>query len=139
MHIPPIAVLDLGTNTFNQLVATGGPGNGMTVLHSSERPVFLGRGIEDGTLTEEAMARGLDALHDLLAVARGLGVVRIRAIGTSALRHARNSSEFLRKVHAAFALPVAVVDGSTRAAWRGSTCRRASITRARMAAEPSPI
>lgn len=115
MHIPPIAVLDLGTNTFNQLVATGGPGNGMTVLHSSERPVFLGRGIEDGTLTEEAMARGLDALHDLLAVARGLGVVRIRAIGTSALRHARNSSEFLRKVHAAFALTVEVVDGDTEA------------------------
>lgn len=115
MHSPPIAVLDLGTNTFNLLVATGGPGNGMTVLHSSERPVFLGRGIEDGTLTEEAMARGMDALQAHLAVARGLGVERIRAIGTSALRHARNSGEFQRRVQAAFALTVEVVDGDTEA------------------------
>ncbi len=115
MSDPPIAVLDLGTNTFNLLVAAHAPKGGLNVLRSAELPVFLGRGIEDGSLAEDAMERGLDALRAHLKTARDLGVERISAIGTSALRNAGDRGEFLRRAHAAFALTVEVVDGDTEA------------------------
>ncbi|MBK9275620.1 MAG: hypothetical protein IPM49_13920 [Flavobacteriales bacterium] len=115
MNNPPIAVLDLGTNTFNLLVAASAPQSGLNVLCSAELPVFLGRGIEDGTLAEDAMERGLDALRAHLATVRELGVERIRAIGTSALRNARNRGEFLRRAQAEVSLTVEVVDGDTEA------------------------
>ena len=115
MSNPPIAVLDLGTNTFNLLVAARAPQGGLNVLRSAELPVFLGRGIEDGILAEDAMERGLDALRAHLAATRALGVERIRAVGTSALRNARNRGEFLRRAHAEVSLTVEVVDGDTEA------------------------
>ncbi len=115
MSNPPIAVLDLGTNTFNLVVASKASQGGLSVLRSAELPVFLGRGIEDGILAEDAMERGLDALRAHLATARALGVERIRAIGTSALRNARNRGEFLRRAQAEVSLPVEVVDGDTEA------------------------
>lgn len=115
MNNPPIAVLDLGTNTFNLLVAAHAPQGGLNVLRSAELPVFLGRGIEDGTLAEDAMERGLDALRAHLATARELGVGHVHAVGTSALRNARNRGEFLRRAQAEVSLTVEVVDGDTEA------------------------
>lgn len=115
MSNPPIAVLDLGTNTFNLLVAAHAPQGGLNVLRSAELPVFLGRGIEDGTLAEDAMERGLDALRAHLATARELGVGHVHAVGTSALRNARNSGEFLRRAQAEVSLTVEVVDGDSEA------------------------
>lgn len=85
-----IAVIDLGTNTFNLLVAEA-VGDGLRTVYTSETGVFLGRGgLERGVLQPEALARGRKTLLQLLADADAHGASAVTAIGTSALRNARN-------------------------------------------------
>ena len=53
------AIIDLGTNTFNLLVFEHGAA-GLRILHSSELPVFLGKGgIEKGVINEASSSPGM--------------------------------------------------------------------------------
>ncbi|MBK6541790.1 MAG: exopolyphosphatase [Flavobacteriales bacterium] len=111
-----VAVLDLGTNTFNLLVASRDGGEGLHVVHSEEIPVFLGKGgIEKGLITEDAFERGLDAIAKHMARARSLGAERIQGIGTSALRNARNAEAFIRAAHDRSGLHIRVISGDEEA------------------------
>lgn len=111
-----VAVLDLGTNTFNLLVAERDGGEGLHVVHSEEIPVFLGKGgIEKGLIVEDAFARGLDAIAKHMATARALGAERIEGIGTSALRNARNAEVFVRTAHDQLGFPIRVISGDEEA------------------------
>ncbi len=108
-----IAVIDIGTNTFNLLVAEGLP---LQVLHSEEVGVFLGKGgIEQGMIVAEAMQRAVEALDRYAATARAMGCERVQAFGTSALRNARNAQSL---IDAALArgIDVSVVPGEEEAA-----------------------
>ncbi|MBK8531519.1 MAG: hypothetical protein IPL64_06450 [Flavobacteriales bacterium] len=84
------AIIDLGTNTFNLLVFQLGVA-GLASHHSEERPVFLGRGgIEHGTLTDEAMERGMEALRAFKVLATAHGAERLHAcVRDIGLRHAK--------------------------------------------------
>jgi exopolyphosphatase/guanosine-5'-triphosphate,3'-diphosphate pyrophosphatase len=111
-----IAVIDLGTNTFNLLVAERDGGGRLHVVHSEEVPVFLGRGgIEKGVITDEAIQRGLDALERYAAKACELGAARIAGFGTSALRNARNAHAFVEEADRRFGIPITVVPGTEEA------------------------
>ena len=56
-----VAIIDIGTNTFNLLVCQRE--NELHVIHGEEVAVFLGRGgIERGILTDDAMERGILSL-----------------------------------------------------------------------------
>ncbi|MBS1582355.1 MAG: phosphatase [Bacteroidetes bacterium] len=109
-----IAVIDLGTNTFNLLVAERE--ERLRVLHSEEVGVFLGRGgIEKGVIAEDAFARGLTALQALGAKARALGAARITGFGTSALRNARNGQAFVEQALARTGIPITIIPGEEEA------------------------
>jgi len=111
-----IAIVDLGTNTFNLLVAERDGAGRLQVVHSEEVPVFLGRGgIEQGVIADDAFQRGLDALERYAGTARGLGAVRIAAFGTSALRNARNAAAFVHAADQRFGIPITVVPGAEEA------------------------
>ncbi len=111
-----IAVIDLGTNTFNLLVAERDGEGRLHVVHSEEQPVFLGRGgIERGVIAEDAFQRGLDALERYAAKARTLGAARIAGFGTSALRNARNAADFVHEADRRFGIPITVVPGGEEA------------------------
>lgn len=57
-----VAVLDLGTNTFNLLIADV-YNKQYSIIHSSKMPVRLGEGgITKKTITLSAMQRGIEAL-----------------------------------------------------------------------------
>lgn len=112
-----LAILDLGTNTFNLLIAERNEAGGLRVLHSEERAVFLGRGgIERGVITEEGMARGLAMVGELSATARAYGAGRVRGFGTSALRNARNAAEFVEAARSRHGVEVEVIPGDEEAA-----------------------
>ena len=62
-----IAILDFGTNTFNLLISDTSDPENIKYLHSSKQPVKLGEGgINKGVITDEAMARGMKALEELI-------------------------------------------------------------------------
>ncbi|MBK6371339.1 MAG: phosphatase [Flavobacteriales bacterium] len=109
------AIIDLGTNTFNLLVFQLGVA-GLRITHSEERPVFLGRGgIEHGTLTDEAMERGMEALRAFKVLATAHGAERLQGFGTSALRHAKNANPFVDRVLRELGIPINVISGDQEA------------------------
>lgn len=109
-----IAIIDIGTNTFNLLVCERM--SGLRVVYSEERPVFLGQGgIEQGIITDEAMERGMVVLRAFANKARTMGAARITAFGTSALRSARNAGAFVHRVHQELGIPITVITGDEEA------------------------
>ncbi len=111
-----ISIIDLGTNTFNLLVAeTDGAGK-LRVLHSEERSVFLGSGgIEQGVLTDEAMERGLTVLRAFAATSQELSAEKMSGFGTSALRNARNAKVFTGRAKNELDIDITIIPGDEEA------------------------
>ncbi len=92
------AALDLGTNNCRLLIASP-RGRGFRIFDAFSRIVRLGEGVAaTGALSEDAMARTLDALRVCAEKVARRGVVRTRSIATQACRSASNGPEFLARV-----------------------------------------
>lgn len=113
--MPPIAVIDLGTNTFNLLIAQK-KGNGLEVLCNDKISVKLGRGgIGKNTLLPDAIERGLAAIRTYKTKINEENVEKIFAIGTSALRTADNSNDFISKIKQILGIDVEIISGKREA------------------------
>lgn len=113
-HMPqaaPIAAIDLGSNSFHLVVAE--PQNGhFKVLDRMREVTRLASGMDgDSRLTDIAMDRALASMHRFGERVRHLPHAAVRAVGTNALRRARNSQPFLRRAEAALGHPIDVVSG----------------------------
>jgi exopolyphosphatase / guanosine-5'-triphosphate,3'-diphosphate pyrophosphatase len=105
------AVIDLGTNTFNLLVADVTQ-NGFTVVHNSKEGVALGMGgINERTIAPEAMQRAFTAFEHFVAICESYEVGHILAFGTSAVRDADNSDHLLSEVKKRFNITIEIIDG----------------------------
>lgn len=108
---PILAAIDMGTNSFHMIVARGAPDGGFEVITTQKDMVRLGRGSgEMKHLSPDAMDRGIASLKRMLAVAASYGAT-VHAVATSAVREARNQSEFLDRVKAETGLIVDVIGG----------------------------
>ena len=109
----PQAIIDLGTNTFQLLVADKSPHDGsLRILYEDHQPVGLGKGaMETGLLQLDAMARALEALERFLWHAQDRGCTSIEGIGTSILRNTRNAGAFIDLVEAQLNIPIQVISG----------------------------
>ncbi len=111
-----LSIIDLGTNTFNLLVAEREGAGILRVVHSEERAVFLGRGgIEQGVLTDEAMERGLTVLRAFADKSHAMGAERVSGFGTSALRNARNAKTFTSRAKSELDLAITIIPGDEEA------------------------
>jgi exopolyphosphatase/guanosine-5'-triphosphate,3'-diphosphate pyrophosphatase len=111
------AVIDLGTNTFNLAIAKVSDQN-LELIHTEKEAVGLGMGgINAGFITEEAIQRALSCLSRFVSVSMDLGVFEIKAIGTSAIRDAQNSNDFLNRVFLATGISIEVIDGPMEATY----------------------
>jgi len=114
----PHAIVDLGTNTFQLLIAEAAPEGGFRTLHEESRAAKIGKGgISDGFIAEEAIERALDVLthYRTLTDAHGVPPEAVRPIATSAVRNARNREAFVRRVFEATGFQVEVIDGDREA------------------------
>jgi len=111
-----IAIIDLGTNTFNLLIAETGPGGRYSIVYNEKIPVRLGEGgINKGFITETAFQRGITAMLAHYSVIHHYKAERVCAFGTSALRNASNGQEFVRAVKFETGIDVQVIDGDKEA------------------------
>lgn len=105
------AVIDLGTNTFNLLIADLSH-DSFRIVHSEKEGVALGMGgINKGVLAEDACERGIETLQRFTRKCALLRVESIHAIGTSALRDASNSSIFLDRIKRELGLEIEIISG----------------------------
>jgi len=110
-----LAAIDLGTNTVRLLVVEA-DGRGWRVLDEAQRVTRLGEGQgAAGVLGEAPMARTAAVLAEFVGAAERLGVSRVRILATSAVRDARNRSEFARRVRAATGHAIEVISGADEA------------------------
>jgi exopolyphosphatase/guanosine-5'-triphosphate,3'-diphosphate pyrophosphatase len=94
-----IAAIDLGSLTVRLAVAEFlGPGRFRLLKHYREI-TGLGRGLADtGNLAPAAMDRTLAALQRFVGEIHSLGVTRVQAVATQAVRQAGNQEDFIRQV-----------------------------------------
>ncbi len=110
-----LASVDIGTNTLLLLVAEVGQGLFKPLLEK-ETVVRLGEGLQkNGVLSAAAMNRGYHTLSEYLKQCEGLSVQKIFAVGTSALREAKNSGDFLVRVKENLGLSIEVISGEEEA------------------------
>lgn len=111
----PVASIDIGTNTILLLIAKWNRKK-LEPLLEVETIVRLGEDLgKRGILSEKPMNRAVEALRRYLTHCQTYNVSRIFAIGTSALREARNAPDFLQRVKEALGLSVEVISGDEEA------------------------
>ncbi len=110
-----IASIDIGTNTILLLIAEVDQKK-MKPLFEAETVVRLGQGLQkNGIISDEAMKRGFQTLTQYLGRCQTMGVQKIFAVGTSALREAKNSEDFLRMIKEKLDLSIEVISGEEEA------------------------
>lgn len=106
------ALIDLGTNTFNLMIADVDAAGQLHVIHSEKEGVALGMGgIHEKCLTDEAMDRAINCLMRYKKQCQNLGVSVIRAIGTSAIRDAKNRDVLIERVLLKTGIQIEVITG----------------------------
>lgn len=110
-----IAIIDLGTNTCNLLIAeTYSPS--YKILHQSKQLVRLGDDkIKSNEISPEATSRVIQSFQTHKKIIQEFKVDKIRAIGTSAIRSAANKIAFLEEVGEKTGWLVKVVTGEKEA------------------------
>ena len=109
------AIIDLGTNTFHLLIASREDGK-TNILLREKRAVKIGLGgINQSTITPEAIDRALICLHGFKATLTEWGVTRVVAMGTSALRNAVNGMEVIQKIKNETGIEVTLISGDQEA------------------------
>ena len=116
----PVAVLDLGSNSFHLLVGGLAGDGSLTVRARGKHMVRLGSAIGRAgsgppVLGEEAAARGHAAIRSLVQIARLHSPIRTLGVATSIFREAANAAGFLRAVHEEHAIPIEVLTGDAEA------------------------
>ncbi len=122
----PVAVIDFGTNTTRLLVAEVEDGH---VVELERRTVItsLGQGVDSsGRLAQEAMDRVSEAIAVYREVIDRLGVERVVALATSAMRDAENGPEFREHLKQRFGIDPRTISGDeeARLTFLGATSER---------------
>jgi exopolyphosphatase/guanosine-5'-triphosphate,3'-diphosphate pyrophosphatase len=110
-----LAAVDLGSNSFHLLVGRIVDGQ-IYPLDTLREQTQLGAGLTaDKKLDRASQARALEVLAQFRERLRGLPRDAVRAVGTNALRVARNSPAFLREARETLGFPIEVIAGREEA------------------------
>ena len=114
-HTDTFAAVDLGSNSFHMVVARLVQDQLHIVDRLRER-VALAAGLdEQKRLREDTQERALECIRRFGGRVSGMPPDSVRAVGTSALRLARNSRAFLTRAEAALGHSIEIVSGQEEA------------------------
>lgn len=110
-----IALLDIGTNSIKFNISEIGEKDIQTITDTNNIS-RLGEGLNSsGRISNESMARNLEAIDDFVRQAVEAGVEEIKAVGTMCLRRAANADEFINKVKEKSDVDIRVLSGEEEA------------------------
>src|SRR5262245_1270410 len=110
-----LAALDLGSNSFHLQIGRV-VDDQVYLLDSLRDPVRLGAGFtRDRRIDQVTKGRALEALARVAERLRGFARSAVRAVGTSALRVAKNAESFLAEAEATLGFPIEVIFGREEA------------------------
>lgn len=108
-------IIDCGTNTFNLLVAEVEPSGKWYPLLRTKIPVKLAPSPTTGRIGLNRFGRGVDAMHVIKNNLINLGVTKVFAFATSAIREAVNGREFIDFVKDQLGMDIRVISGEAEA------------------------
>jgi len=112
------AAIDIGTNTMLLLAAELAGSGTFRVLADRAEITRLGEGVDrNGRIGSDGEERSLRVLGEYLQICRDLGVDEIVAVGTSALRDARNAANFRIRVRGELGLDLRILSGEEEASY----------------------
>jgi len=114
--MPTLATIDMGTNTFQLLVAEVTSSHTLRRIGRERRIVRLGEGFStEKRIRPESTARAIAALIDFQSTLARFAIDDLSVIATSAVRDAENQAAFLAEVKEATDLDVQVITGEEEA------------------------
>ena len=109
------AIIDLGTNTFHQIVVEW-EGRQFKILDRLQVPVKLGsKAFIEGKIQQDAYERGLKAARDFRDIIDKFQIENIQIYGTATLRIASNAAAFQEEFESILKAPVQIIDGDDEA------------------------
>ncbi len=109
------AVIDLGSNSF-RLEVGHFEGSVFVSDRYVKKNVRLAAGFApDGSLTRETQERAIAAIHAFASDLEDIAPSRIRAVGTQALRVARDTGAFITEASSVLGIPVRIISGTEEA------------------------
>jgi exopolyphosphatase/guanosine-5'-triphosphate,3'-diphosphate pyrophosphatase len=110
-----LAAVDLGSNSFHLQIGRVA-GRQIYPLDAVREVVRLGAGLTTERRIDRAtQAAALEALAKFAERLRGFARPAVRAVGTNALRVAKNAPQFLREARAVLGFPIEVISGREEA------------------------
>jgi len=110
-----IAIIDLGTNTCNLLIAEY-QDKSYQILYQGKEVVKLGKnGIDKNMLTEDGLQRAILAIRNHQKKIGEFGTVETIALATSAIREAINKDWFQQKMKAETGVELLIISGEKEA------------------------
>jgi len=110
-----VAIIDVGTNTIN-LIIVDKTRTHFEVLYKVRKSIGLGHGsFKQTNITPNAFKKGVQCLKSYANICKSFNTKRVLAFGTSALRHAQNSNQFINEVKKHSDIEIKVIDGDKEA------------------------
>jgi exopolyphosphatase/guanosine-5'-triphosphate,3'-diphosphate pyrophosphatase len=110
-----IAIIDLGTNTFN-LIVVEPKDDWYELIYSTGSPVKLGEGgMTENLIMPSAFKRGTEALRHFHLLIEEYKCDRVHAFATSMMRSASNGQEFVDSVKRKLGITIEIIDGDREA------------------------
>ena len=110
-----LAVIDLGTNTFNLLIVDIN-GKEHQVVFNTKQAVKIGEGaLVSGTLQPVPISRGKKALSEYVDIIAQHNCDQTFAFATSGIRSTRNGQSFVDDVKIELGLEINIIDGDEEA------------------------
>jgi exopolyphosphatase/guanosine-5'-triphosphate,3'-diphosphate pyrophosphatase len=126
MNSPVVAVIDIGSNSIKVLVATRAADGGVQPrkIRTIDARISAGLSRAAPRLSEDGMARGLEAIQSLLGDVAPFAPGQVILVATSAVRDAQNGPEFRERVRAGTGHAIRILSGDEEASLigRGLTC-----------------
>lgn len=111
-----LAAIDIGSNAIRMAVTTVNDKGQLIEIESHREPVRLGGEVfSDGVISEATIARMEGAFYRFRAVLERHPGGRLRAVATSAMREAKNSSDVVRRIERATGIPIDIISGEEEA------------------------
>ncbi len=111
-----IGIIDLGSNTTRLIVMAYDPGRCFHLMDEVSETVRLAEGVgASRTLRAEPIRRAVEALSMFERFCRNTGVEQIIAVGTSAIREAKNQDDFWQALRRQTGLDLQIISAEQEA------------------------
>lgn len=111
-----VAAIDVGSNAIRMAIGSVNSSNELLVTEDYREAVRLGDDVfKSGFISDEVARRAEAAFSRFKNIIKAQGVKKVRAVGTSALREARNRDGFLKRISENTGIRVSVISGEEEA------------------------